>query len=118
MQLTWMDAKVGGHVVTPRDRQAGRDQRAVVRRAADDGAFRRACDEDPFPYEMQAARVRESFDALLERGARLLLRRIDGPEGDDPAIRPNQLFAVALAPELPAPEHVRARWSTCACATC
>ena len=33
-QLTWMDAKVGDWVVTPRHGKAGRDQRALVQRAA------------------------------------------------------------------------------------
>ena len=33
-QLTWMDAKVDDWVVTPRRGKAGRDQRALVQRAA------------------------------------------------------------------------------------
>jgi glycogen debranching enzyme len=39
---------------------------------------------------------------------------LDGPHGDDPAIRPNQLFVVALAPELLTPERARAVVDVCA----
>jgi glycogen debranching enzyme len=38
---------------------------------------------------------------------------LDGPEGNDPSIRPNQLFAVALAPELLARERARAVVDVC-----
>ena len=39
---------------------------------------------------------------------------LDGPAGDDAAMRPNQLFAVALAPDLLGPERSRAVVDACA----
>ena len=33
---------------------------------------------------------------------------VDGPAGDDPAVRPNQLFAVSLEPDLLDPDRARA----------
>jgi predicted glycogen debranching enzyme len=109
-QLTWMDAKVGDWVVTPRRgkavelnalwynalvlmtgwlRQEGRIAFAEVCRAG-------------------AARAREAFNARFwnpRTGG--LFDVIDGEHGDDEACRPNQIFAVSLPHEV----LDRERWS-------
>ena len=98
-QLTWMDAKVDGLGRHAAARQGGGDQRALVQRAArclPSGCakkatrWRRRCDE-------AAARARESFNARFwyEEGG-YLYDVIDGEHGDDPACRPNQVFAISL----------------------
>ncbi|HKX17071.1 MAG TPA: amylo-alpha-1,6-glucosidase [bacterium] len=96
VQLTWMDAKVGGTVVTQR---AGKPVEInalwynALRTAArmSDGGAEAERDEG------LAARVRASFRARFVRPGRDSLSDVvDGPEGDDLSVRPNQIFAVSL----------------------
>src|SRR5690606_1232920 len=96
LQLTWMDAKVGDWVVTPRIGKpvevnalwcnalcimaelAGRFGEAATR-------FARLADSAPAGFARVCKEVHGScFDVL------------DGPERDDAALRPNQILAVAL----------------------
>ena len=85
-QLTWMDAKVGrlgGHAAA---RQGGRDQRALVQRAAADGRlWRAALATRADAYRARAARASHVVQrALLEPDAAdYLYDVIDGEDGDD-----------------------------------
>jgi predicted glycogen debranching enzyme len=98
-QLTWMDAKVGDWVVTPRR------GKAVEINALWYNALRLIAgwlneaqgDEAARPYERLADQTRESFNARFwhERGG-YLYDVVDGENGDDPACRPNQIFSVSL----------------------
>ncbi|HLZ72473.1 MAG TPA: amylo-alpha-1,6-glucosidase [Dehalococcoidia bacterium] len=98
LQLTWMDAKVGDWVVTPR---AGKPVEInalwynVLRIAAAIYATR-----DPqtgSEYAALADRVRDSFRTRFVRpDSRHLADVVDGPNGDDFSERPNQIFAVSL----------------------
>src|SRR3954464_2987484 len=97
-QLTWMDAKVGDWVVTPRRGKAVeinalwynalcllRDWlRAAGHPEADDIAAR-------------AEQARRSFNRRFwyDRGG-YLYDVIEGEHGDDPSFRPNQIFALSL----------------------
>jgi glycogen debranching enzyme len=113
VQLTWMDAKVGDHVITPRIGKPVEVNALWFAALQTTAHFAAHCGADPQPYADAAARVRESF-ARFWNGARgCCFDVIDGPAGDDPAIRPNQLFAVALAPELLAAERARAVVDVC-----
>jgi predicted glycogen debranching enzyme len=108
-QLTWMDAKVGDWVVTPRRGKAVeinalwynalRLMEAWTRDAGGEDAAR--------PYGAQADRVARSFNRRFwnEREG-CLFDVVDGEGGDDPACRPNQLFAVSL----PHPVLDPSRW--------
>jgi predicted glycogen debranching enzyme len=108
-QLTWMDAKVDGWVVTPRR------GKAVEINALWYNALcllsRWECDlGDPArsqKYSDEAARVRESFSRRFwyEKGGHLY-DVVDGPGGDDAACRPNQIFAISL----PNPVLDESRW--------
>src|SRR5690606_21666479 len=100
-QLTWMDAKVGDWVVTPRRGKAV-EINALWFNALKllEGWLREeqpdAGDADEFAAH--AARTRKSFNERFwcaKEGH--LYDVIDGPNGDDPACRPNQIFAVSLA---------------------
>jgi len=97
--LTWMDAKMDDWVVTPRR------GKAVEINALWYNALRLlegwlAEENEPG----QAARVgsyaqkaRESFNARFwSEPLQHLLDVVDGPDGDDPSCRPNQLFAISL----------------------
>jgi len=98
-QLTWMDAKVGDWVVTPRRGKAVeinalwynalKLMEGWVGETRGDAAAR--------PYARHAEQARQSFNARFwyDEGG-YLYDVVDGVNGDDPACRPNQLFAVSL----------------------
>jgi glycogen debranching enzyme len=114
VQLTWMDAKVGDRVITPRIGKPVEINALWFAALKTTARFAEHNAEDPLPYEDAAARVRESFARYWNDERGCCFDVIDGPDGDDPAIRPNQLFAVALAPELLGPERARAVVDVCA----
>lgn len=97
-QLTWMDAKVEGWVVTPRRGKAV-EVNALWYNALKlmAGWLREEGDPDAVRMEEHAERVRESFNRRFwyEPGG-YLYDVIDGEHGDDPALRPNQILAVSL----------------------
>jgi predicted glycogen debranching enzyme len=99
-QLTWMDAKVGDWVVTPRRGKAVeicalwynalRLLEEWVREEEGDAAAR--------PLAAHAEKAKESFNRRFwyEPGG-YLYDVLDGPDGKhDHALRPNQVFAIAL----------------------
>jgi len=97
VQLTWMDAKVGDWVVTPRIGKPveinalwhfAHVAMARWQEALEFGSGAR--------YIQAAQRIRESFRARFWNGA-YLHDVIDTPAGgDDASLRPNQIFAVSL----------------------
>ncbi len=99
-QLTWMDAKVGDWVVTPRRGKAVEINalwyNALCLAAGwsqDEGRSADAsrCSE-------LADRTRESFNRRFwNEGAGYLFDVVDGEHGNDPACRPNQIFAISLS---------------------
>ena len=111
--VTWMDAKVGDAVITPRIGKPVEINALWYAALQTVARFAEHCDEDPMPFEDAAARVRASFERYWNAERGCLFDVLDGPDGDDPAIRPNQLFVVALAPELVSPERRRAVVDVC-----
>jgi predicted glycogen debranching enzyme len=99
-QLTWMDAKVGDWVVTPR-RGKPVEINALWYNALRllSGWLRsECCEEEARPISELADRVYESFNRRFWYDAEgYLYDVIDGEQGDDAAFRPNQLFAISLA---------------------
>ncbi len=102
LQLTWMDAKVGDDVITPRDGKcveinalwfsALKDMEQLAPLAGRDRMAR--------DYAELAEAVREAFGEAFWNPERDCLHdRIEGTE-PDPTIRPNQIFAVSLPHEL------------------
>jgi predicted glycogen debranching enzyme len=113
--LTWMDARIDGVPVTPR---AGKpvEVNALWIRGLEFAA-RLAPDADSrHRWSALADQARGSFAARFVRpdGAGLF-DVVDGPAGDDAAVRPNQLFAVSL-PDAPLADGVAARAVVDACA--
>jgi predicted glycogen debranching enzyme len=109
-QLTWMDAKVGDLVVTPRRGKAVEINALwynALRLLEEWMSSERRDDEAAKRYGVIADRVRESFNARFwnERSG-ALFDVVDGETGDDDAIRPNQLFAISL----PHPVLSEQRW--------
>ncbi len=99
LPLTWMDAKVGDWVVTPRRGKAV-EVNALWYNALKltEGWVREEHGEQAAAeYGRWAARCRESFNQRFWHAAGgYLYDVVDGDHGDDPSMRPNQLFAVAL----------------------
>ena len=97
VQLTWMDAKVGDWVVTPR---IGKPVEVnalwynALRVMADLARQLGVLDVD---YEQLARRARQGFARFWNEARGYLYDVLDGPKGHDPALRPNQIFAVSLA---------------------
>jgi predicted glycogen debranching enzyme len=99
VQLTWMDAKVGDWVVTPRIGKPV-EINALWHNALHiiAGLARRAGDEaQAAVHEKRAAQVKASFaDAFWNPATRACFDVI-GPDGrPDATVRPNQIFAVSL----------------------
>jgi predicted glycogen debranching enzyme len=97
VQLTWMDAKVDGWVVTPRRGKAV-EINALFYNAlcllaqwlAEEGIA------DP-RIGKAAERARVAFgNRFWNASEGYLFDVVDGPHGNDPALRPNQIFAVSL----------------------
>ncbi|WP_437741509.1 amylo-alpha-1,6-glucosidase [Sorangium sp. So ce1504] len=108
-QLTWMDAKVGDYVVTPRRGKAVEINalwynalRLIERWAREsdgDGAANR--------YGAAAEQVKASFNRRFwSEKHGYLYDVLDGEQGADDAFRPNQLLAISL----PHPVLEPARW--------
>ncbi|MEX2445526.1 MAG: amylo-alpha-1,6-glucosidase [Alkalispirochaeta sp.] len=97
VQLTWMDAQIGDWVVTPRRGKPVEINALWHHALVVMAALERLPGGDPTRAETfeRAARSTEvSFRKFV--GPRGLLDVIEGPDGDDPAIRPNQIFALSL----------------------
>jgi predicted glycogen debranching enzyme len=110
-QLTWMDAKVGDWVVTPR-RGKPVEINALWYNALRllEGWLRDADDTSAADMIGQHAnRARDSFNIRFwNEATHCLFDVVDGEQGDDSAIRPNQVFAISL----PNPVLARERWAS------
>jgi predicted glycogen debranching enzyme len=118
VQLTWMDAKVGDWVVTPRIGKPveinalwhfAHGAMARWHEMLEDGA-------NAARYTTAALRIRDSFRARFwnshDKG---LFDVIDGPTvHEDASVRPNQIFAVSLDARLLYPEQARSVVEVCA----
>ncbi len=98
VQLTWMDAKVGDWVVTPRIGKPVEINALwynVLRILA--GFLTERDPEASAAIGSRADQVLTSFQARYRNGqVSWLADVIDGPDGDDWTLRPNQIFAVSL----------------------
>ena len=107
-QLTWMDAKVDGWVVTPRRGKAVEINalwynalRLLAGWSAEEGSA-----EAARALDAHAERARASFNQRFwyaEGG--YLYDVVDGEAGNDDACRPNQLFAISLDHPVLDPAH-------------
>jgi predicted glycogen debranching enzyme len=98
-QLTWMDAKVGDWVVTPRRGKAVEINALWYNalRLMETWLGEEGDREGAEAMAGHAERARASFNRRFwSDDLGFLYDVVDGPAGDDPACRPNQIFAVAL----------------------
>ncbi|WP_263770020.1 amylo-alpha-1,6-glucosidase [Propionivibrio soli] len=110
-QLTWMDAKCDGWVVTPRRGKAVEINALWHNALSVLSAWSRRLGQEARAerWAGEARKVRESFNRRFwyEAGG-YLYDVVDGPDGDSTECRPNQVFAVSL----PNPVLDQSRWST------
>jgi glycogen debranching enzyme len=97
-QLTWMDAKVNGRVITPRQGKPVEINALYYNALRLMGQWARALGEteNAAAYEQRAAIVKRSFAGAFWNGQRNCLYDVITPDGPDPRLRPNQIFAVSL----------------------
>jgi predicted glycogen debranching enzyme len=98
-QLSWMDAKIGDWVVTPRRGKAVEINALWFNALSLMASWLTEVGDEPGAREMaaHAAGVRRSFNRRFwyeEEG--YLYDVVDGERGDDHSCRPNQIFAIAL----------------------
>ena len=106
-QLTWMDAKVDDWVVTPR---IGKpiEINALWHNALQCMAqFSNQLNQPSPQYAKLASKAAIGFNRFWNANLGYCYDVLDGPSGNDPALRPNQLFAVSLtyAPSISAQQQ-------------
>ncbi|MSQ90258.1 MAG: glycogen debranching protein [Phycisphaerales bacterium] len=97
VQLTWMDAKIGDRVITPRIGKPVEVNAFWYRALAAMSQLATAMDEPSAPYATAAAQVKSSFGKFWNIDHACCYDTIDGPNGVDAKLRPNQLFATTRA---------------------
>ena len=96
VQLTWMDAKVGDWVVTPRIGKPVEINALWYNAVRSMAAFARRLGEEDSAYEALAEKILRGFGRFFRDDLGRCLDVLDGPEGDDASMRPNQILAVSL----------------------
>jgi predicted glycogen debranching enzyme len=115
VQLTWMDAKVGDWVVTPRIGKPVEINALWFNALETMASLAPATKQSAEPFAKLAARVKQNFAKFWNAFAGYCYDIIDAPGiGNDAALRPNQIFAVSL-PHSPLPtEQQKAIVDICA----
>jgi 4-alpha-glucanotransferase len=96
VQLTWMDAKVGDWVVTPRIGKPVEINALWYNALAIMAGFAERLGQSAELYQELATRVRQGFQRFVRPDGAGLFDVLDGPDGNDLTPRPNQIFAVSL----------------------
>jgi predicted glycogen debranching enzyme len=96
VQLTWMDAKVGDWVVTPRIGKPIEINALWYNALRTIAQFARQLNQPDQDYVAKADRVHRNFSRFWNTELGYCNDVLDGLDGDDVSLRPNQLFAVSL----------------------
>ncbi|HET7288866.1 MAG TPA: amylo-alpha-1,6-glucosidase [Thermodesulfobacteriota bacterium] len=96
VQLTWMDAKVGDWVVTPRIGKPVEVNALWYNALRTMAKFAGYLGKPAKKYETAADKALSGFSRFWNESTGYCFDVIDGPSGDDPSLRPNQLFTVSL----------------------
>jgi predicted glycogen debranching enzyme len=103
VQLTWMDAKVGDWVVTPRIGKPIEVNALWYSALRSMAAFALQLGKPHQEYEVLADFALEGFKRFWNGETGYCYDVLDGPEGNDASLRPNQIFAVSLGANDPLP---------------
>jgi predicted glycogen debranching enzyme len=94
--LTWMDACVGGVGITPRIGKPVEVNALWINALSVLASLRDRAGTDPAPIRALATAAGTSFRSRFVAPTGWLYDVVDGPDGDDASLRPNQLLAYAL----------------------
>ena len=107
VQLTWMDAMVDGRVITPRRGKPVEINALWFNALMCMAQFSHLLGEKAELFTALAARARSGYQRF-QKPEGGLYDVLDGPEGNDSSIRPNQILAVTLHySPLPPAAHAR-----------
>jgi len=97
VQLTWMDAKIGDWVVTPRIGKPVEVNALWISALETMAVFAKLLAKRGDAYETLAAQARKSFQRFWNAARGCCYDVIDSPGiGNDASLRPNQILAVSL----------------------
>jgi predicted glycogen debranching enzyme len=97
VQLTWMDAKVGDWVVTPRTGKPVEVNALWINALETIAGFARLLARPSGGYEKLSAKAQKNFQKFWNEERGCCFDVIDVPGvGNDEALRPNQIFGVSL----------------------
>jgi predicted glycogen debranching enzyme len=97
VQLTWMDAKVGGTVITPRTGKPVEVNALWINALETIAGFARLLARPSGGYEKLSAKAHKNFQKFWNEERGCCFDVIDVPGvGNDAALRPNQIFGVSL----------------------
>jgi predicted glycogen debranching enzyme len=117
VQLTWMDARVDGRVVTPRIGKPVEVNALWLNAAASMALFAQVLGRNVARYEALAESARRGFARFWNAEKQFCFDVIDSPgfpDGKDASLRPNQIFAVSLPDTGLSAEQQRAVVDVCA----
>jgi predicted glycogen debranching enzyme len=95
-QVTWMDVKIDGWAVTPRAGKPVEINALWFNALMAMDEFERLLGYPSSNYASIADWVRSGFKRFWNPERGYLFDVLDGPNGNDPVLRPNQLFALSL----------------------
>jgi predicted glycogen debranching enzyme len=96
VQLTWMDAKVGDWVVTPRIGKPIEINALWYNALCTMDGLAQKLRRDSSRYRDLGSQARQSFERFWNVDVQYPFDVLDGPDGNDASIRPNAVYAVAL----------------------
>jgi predicted glycogen debranching enzyme len=97
VQLTWMDAKVGDWVVTPRTGKAVEINALWINALESMARFADALKKPSGAYRALSRKAADGFGKFWNAGRQCCYDVVDAPGvGNDAPLRPNQIFAVSL----------------------
>ncbi len=115
VQLTWMDAKIGDWVVTPRTGKPVEINALWINALETMAGFAQLLAKPRERYEKLAAKAKKSFERFWNADRHCCFDVIDSPGiGNDASLRPNQIFAVSLPVSPLTPERQTAVVDVCA----
>ena len=114
VQLTWMDAKIGEWVVTPRVGKPVEVNALWYNAVVIMAEFGKLIDQSNRKYPDLAKQILAGFQKFWYEEKRHCFDVIHGQDGDDPTLRPNQLFAVSLHHSPLSPDQQRQIVDICA----
>ncbi|HML93900.1 MAG TPA: amylo-alpha-1,6-glucosidase [Thermodesulfobacteriota bacterium] len=97
VQLTWMDARVGGRVITPRMGKPVEVNALWYSALRSMSEFAHIIGKPTAKFDSAADLALTGFERFWNEDRGYCFDVVDGPQGNDPALRPNQIFAVSLS---------------------